>query len=66
MKQVAKDLVAKNRLQEKDDHEVLKEFRKSGGYGSSCYVVKGVKRLRARSHCGKRNAKRYVTVHDRC
>ena len=31
MKQVAKDLVAKKRLQERD--EVLREFRNSGGYG---------------------------------
>ena len=51
MKQVAKDLVAKKRLRERD--EVLREFRNSGGYGSSYSwkkvkkgVVKGVKRLR--------------------
>ena len=51
MKQVAKDFVAKKRLQERD--EVLREFRNSGGYGSSYFwkkvkkgVVKGVKRLR--------------------
>ena len=41
MKQVSKDLVAKKRLQERD--EVLREFRNSGGYGSS-YFWKKVKK----------------------
>ena len=37
MKQVAKDLVVKKRLQERNEFEVLREFRNSGGYGSSYF-----------------------------
>ena len=51
MKQIAKELVAQKRRKERD--EVLDEFRKSGGYGSSYFwkkvkkgSVKGIKRLR--------------------